>query len=850
MKIPHSISISIVIGATVLGLAAAAQADCPSLGWRSGLELPIGFDTLPTGSASIDHDGDGVPSLFVAGSGAASGTSFTGLVQLVNGRWQQFGTSFTGTVAKLERFDLDGDGTPSFLVLGALRLEPSGPLYGMLEWNGASWVGHAVNQRFGDAVVIDADGDGIPSFIASQRNAPDAAQVILRWTPSGWVSLSPENAILPASPSTTSVVSLVAHDSDGNGRKELFATVSVSAGGSTIASGIARWDGFTWSSVGTGALPAVISQGVYSMCSADTNGDGAAELVVGGLLSSGATSGSQVVAFDGSSWNAVGGTFFRTQSPTNLAAAVQRVASVDLGDGAGPTLFATGFFDLVGGVTVANLARWNGKAWVDAGGGFPGSNLGAYRGLFGHDLDADGAAELVCVGNFLRAGGTAVGRVASYDGTAWSAVGLMAATRGLNAAASSAVLFDHDGDGRESLIVGGVFTQAGGVPVPRLAAFDGASWTGIANPWGEAVEALLVADLDGDGVKSLYAAGDTGLPYAPSWTARTIAVYNPSKGGGTWTQLGGSFNGFVVTLAAVDHDGNGQPTLFAGGYFTEIAGAANSRLAGWNGSAWTNFNPGQGQSVNSIVAFDDDGNGTPSLIVAMGNNSPNTFFQRVRKFNGTSWSNLGTITEGHVFRLQVFDHDGDGTPSLFSFGQMLVGNAVGWVQRLESGGWTSFGPVSSDGPYQAGGSLVRFDDDGDGAETLHLVNENPFGFNRSSIHRFESFAWETVATNLDAISAPAIVADLELDGTRSLHIVGAIGARSNGPGSHIGIVDPCGGGCVGDIDGSGAVDAADLAALFAAWGPCSAGCGADLDQSGAVDAFDLATVLSAWGACP
>jgi len=529
---------------------------------------------------------------------------------------------------------------------------------------------------------------------------------------------------------------------------------------------------------------------------------------------------------------------------------VQRVASIDLGDGSGPTLFATGFFDLVGGVTVASLARWNGKAWVDASGGFPGSSLGAYLGLFGHDLDADGAAELVCVGNFLRAGGTAVGRVASYDGTAWSAVGLMAATRGLNAEASSAVLFDHDGDGRESLIVGGAFSQAGGVPAPGLAAFDGASWTAIANPWGAGVEALLVADLGDDGVKSLYAAGDTGLPYDPNWTARTIAVYNPSKGGGTWTQLGGSVNGYVTVLAAVDHDLNGQPSLFAGGDFTQIAGVANSRLAAWNGSGWTNFNPGQGQWVSSIVAFDDDGNGTPSMIVAMGNNSPNTFFQRVRKFNGTSWSNLGTITEGHVFRLQVFDHDGDGAPSLFSFGQMLVGSSVGWVQRLQSGVWAPFGPVSSAGSFEAGGSLVRFDHDGDGVETLHLVNEDPFGGAKSSIRRFGSFGWETVASDLGGIYAPALVADLEQDGTRSLHIVGAIGARSNGPGSHIGIVDPCGGTCVGDIDGSGAVDAADLAALFAAWGPCSAGCGADLDQNGAVDAFDLATVLSAWGGCP
>ena len=848
MKIPHAISI--VIGATVLGLAAAALADCPSLGWRSGLELPIGFDTLPTGSASIDHDGDGVPSLFVAGSGAASGTSFTGLVQLVNGRWQQFGTSFTGTVAKLERFDLDGDGTPSFLVLGALRLEPSGPLYGMLEWNGASWVGHAVNQRFGDAVVIDADGDGVPSLIGSLRFAPNGAQWILRWTPSGWAPLSPENTISQPSPFTTSAIPLVAHDSDGNGRKELFATVMVSAGGSTIANGLARWDGSAWSSVGAGAQPAVVSQGIYSMCVFDIDGDGAAELVVAGALASGTSSSPQVVAFDGSSWSPVGGIFFRTQGATSFAATVRCITAVDLGDGGGPALFATGSFERVGGATVANLARWNGKAWVDAGGGFAGVNLGAYRGLFGHDVNGDGVAELVGVGDFTRAGAVAANRVAAYDGVAWSAVGAAAATRGLNAKAGPAVLFDHDGDGRESLIVGGDFSQAGGVSVSRLAAFDGVSWEPIANPWGVRVEALLVADLDGDGAKSLYAAGNTGIPYDAYTTARTIAVYNPSKGGGIWTQLGGGFNESVAALAVVDHDLDGQPSLFAGGDFTQIAGVANSRLAAWNGSGWVNFNPGQGDRVNAIVAFDDDGDGSPSLIVAMGVNDPWTFFQRVRKFNGTSWSNLGTISQGHVFRLQVFDHDGDGVPSLFALGQMLVGNAVGWVQRLESGVWASFGPILSDGPYQAGGSLVRFDDDGDGAETLHLVNENPFGFNRSSIHRFESFAWETVATNLDAISAPAIVADLEQDGTRSLHIVGAIGARSNGPGSHIGIVDPCGGTCVGDIDGSGAVDAADLAALFAAWGPCSAGCGADLDQNGAVDAFDLATVLSAWGGCP
>ncbi|MCA9286533.1 MAG: hypothetical protein KDA22_15015, partial [Phycisphaerales bacterium] len=53
--------------------------------------------------------------------------------------------------------------------------------------------------------------------------------------------------------------------------------------------------------------------------------------------------------------------------------------------------------------------------------------------------------------------------------------------------------------------------------------------------------------------------------------------------------------------------------------------------------------------------------------------------------------------------------------------------------------------------------------------------------------------------------------------------------------------------CVGDLDGNGAVDGADLGALLAAWGSSSAE--ADLDGSGTVDGSDLGLLLAAWGTC-
>ena len=52
--------------------------------------------------------------------------------------------------------------------------------------------------------------------------------------------------------------------------------------------------------------------------------------------------------------------------------------------------------------------------------------------------------------------------------------------------------------------------------------------------------------------------------------------------------------------------------------------------------------------------------------------------------------------------------------------------------------------------------------------------------------------------------------------------------------------------CPGDIDGSGAVDAADLSVLLGSWGGTGA---ANLDGVGVVNAADLSILLGAWGPC-
>jgi hypothetical protein len=64
-----------------------------------------------------------------------------------------------------------------------------------------------------------------------------------------------------------------------------------------------------------------------------------------------------------------------------------------------------------------------------------------------------------------------------------------------------------------------------------------------------------------------------------------------------------------------------------------------------------------------------------------------------------------------------------------------------------------------------------------------------------------------------------------------------------------GVPDECE--CIGDLDGNGSINAADLAGILNAWGPATGeNAAADLDGNGVVNAADLASLLNAWGLCP
>jgi hypothetical protein len=263
----------------------------------------------------------------------------------------------------------------------------------------------------------------------------------------------------------------------------------VNSGGMTVnANGIARWSPTTstWSAVGSGGGNGVISgnNAAGSVRALATQGQ---SLFVGGSFSRANAGGSEVVAsnvarWNGSSWSGVG-----SDGGHGVSGQVYALALV------GPELYAGGLLQRanVGGpeIPVNNLARWNGSQWSRVGNS-GGDGLGHPNGW-----TRAGVWALAASGNDLYAGGeffwaneggavVPANQIARWDGTRWHSLGSGGGNGVFNDPSLSAVVSALAVLGGQ-LYVGGFFLQAnaGGpaVAANNIARWDGSSWSSVAS---------------------------------------------------------------------------------------------------------------------------------------------------------------------------------------------------------------------------------------------------------------------------------------------------------------------------------------------------------------------------------
>jgi hypothetical protein len=261
----------------------------------------------------------------------------------------------------------------------------------------------------------------------------------------------------------------------------LYAGGHFTHAGGTPANHIARWNGASWSALGSGTNDIVFAVAAFD------DGTGPAIYAAGAFTSAGGVSANHVAKWNGTAWSALG------SGEDNLVFAL---AMFD--DGTGPALFAGGQFVMAGGAPASRVAKWNGSVWSPVGSGVSGGVTPFVETLQIFD-DGSGPA-LFAGGDFSTAGSITANSIAKWNGSTWSPLG-----PGVDDQVLALSVFD-EGSGPK-LFAGGRFTFAGGVSVQHVARWNGSAWSALRGgvTTGGQVTAFAAFN-DGTG-PALYVAG-------------------------------------------------------------------------------------------------------------------------------------------------------------------------------------------------------------------------------------------------------------------------------------------------------------------------------------------------------
>jgi hypothetical protein len=392
-----------------------------------------------------------------------------------------------------------------------------------------------------------------------------------------------------------------------------------------------RWNGASWEAVGITGIMGFEWPVIYSVNALQVH-DG--KLYAGGYFyKEGGNPGNFLLRWDGEAWTPME---FTLNGPVN---------SMVVYDG---SLVVGGRFTRIDTSTVNRIVAWGGATWKPLGTGMDPGNSGDSIAVYCLHVYGD---RLIAGGNFTEAGGVAVDRLASWDGTAWNTLGFEAGEISDPNGPRVTALATYDGD----LIAGGVFEQAGGAPGDYVAAWNGVGWDGLSLGMDAQVRSIIEHE------GWLYAGGDFRF-------ADDVPVYHVAGWDGvSWHSLGPEgmgLSGCVRALAGQE----GQ--IFAGGDF-EIAGDTGANhIACWNGAEWDSIGSGFVHPVREVAVCDGRLYGVSEPFVGIGS-------KLIKQWNGAAWEPFGLEFPNSVNVITSYE------------GKLLVGGYD--IAFWTGSSWDSFG---------------------------------------------------------------------------------------------------------------------------------------------------------------
>jgi hypothetical protein len=351
------------------------------------------------------------------------------------------------------------------------------------------------------------------------------------------------------------------------------------------------------------------------------------------------------------------------------------------------------------------------------------------------------------------------------------------------------------------------------------------------------------ADMDGDRFPELLLGGDF------KGTGQYVGSrYFKNDGDGTFTDIpagsgtGDEENGMGQTLG--DFDNDSRPDWYVTSiYYVPSNWTGNKLYRNLGGHSYTEIAAEAGCAEGGYgwgtVAVDVNHDGWEDLTETSGDASPNSPFYSIPS---KLWLNTGKGTfvesaaatgfvhsiKGRAMLRLDYDNDGDQDILIFRNNGLLTLLRNDVAPAADARWLRIFLDTAARPDLAPDGVGTKIVVTAGGVARMRLLDAAMSFLGTSEPSAHFGLAAATVAQSIELHWADGSVTTLHDVPTNQTLVIAAPSA------------------CPADLNGSGKVDAGDLAALLSAWGTAGS---ADLDGDGAVGAADLAVLLSAWGDC-
>jgi hypothetical protein len=480
-------------------------------------------------------------------------------------------------------------------------------------WDGIRWstLGLGLNDRV-TSLAVDGRGNLYAGGAFTQAGGKPA-YYIARWNGQEWYSLGN---------GTDDEVMAVAVSPTG----DVFVGGVFGNAGGVMAHRIARWDGITWSALNSGISSTNSGYSAVLAMTVDRFG----YVYAGGRFNQADNQAANNIArWDGSKWNALGNGLVG-QSGSLIS--VNGLAS----DGRG-NIFAGGRFSSAGGISVNNLAKWNGDEWLDVGGGIQSTKDSP---ILVKSIIADGN-DIYISGTFDIAGGTPVASAAKWNGSYFENL-----KGGFQYEQFTYYVYGMaiDRDGR--IFAVGSFHIAGGQCANNVAVWDGGNWGGLGED--TSIDGLT-STIISDGKGGLYFSGE--FECAGGQVVHNIAHWDGTAWSGLAGGLTGGVNGSYARTMAIDQNGK----LYVAGNFTRAGTTPVNNIALWTGTGWEALGDGVNTNIYSVVVDPQNRLYAGEYFNFSGNNLP--IYNAIYRWNGSRWEVFGAGFDNGVTALAFDNQD-------------------------------------------------------------------------------------------------------------------------------------------------------------------------------------------------